>query len=372
MRQIKVLQMIDSLHAGGAEMVAVNLANELSKNEQVVSYLVSSRVGGMLVQRISPGVRHFVLNKKRATDVRALWRLYRFIKKERIDIVHAHSTSFYFPVLLKRFCRFKLVWHDHYGKQVNLENGKRDNPIKTFAPYFDFSFAVNKHLLETDQRFFGIPENKIMFLPNFSNVDKGLDNTNSSPTELKGNRWERVVCLANFRPQKDHLNLLRAFQLVHTLKPTSYLYLVGKGSGDACEREVLEAIDALGISSHVKWLGGLAYPAEILSRCGIGVLSSESEGLPLAIIEYGLSGLAVVATAVGEVPGMLTDGKNALLVPPKNAEALAAALLTVLNNKSKAAELQQNLATLIADKYSAGAVMKQVLDVYYKLLKRDA
>jgi glycosyltransferase involved in cell wall biosynthesis len=282
MKQIKVLQLIDSLQAGGAEMVAVNLANELSKNNQVVSYLASSREGGMLQQRILPAVHFFALNKKNARDVKALYRLYRFIKKEKIELVHAHSTSFYFPVLLKRFCGFKLVWHDHYGIQIDMQKGKRHYPVKPFTRYFDFSFAVTRHLVETDKKFFSIPAEKILFLPNFSNVEMQPGNTHTTP-EFMGNRWERVVCLANLRPQKDHLNLLKAFQLVLTLRPTSYLYLVGMGGGDNYEREVLEAIEHLRIGSHVKWLGGQTYPAEILNHCSIGVLSSESEGMRLPL-----------------------------------------------------------------------------------------
>jgi glycosyltransferase involved in cell wall biosynthesis len=80
----------------------------------------------------------------------------------------------------------------------------------------------------------------------------------------------------------------------------------------------------------------------------------------------------VVATAVGEIPEMLTHEVNALLVPPKNAEGLAAALLTLLNNQSKAAELRQKLADLVTIHYSHKPVMEQVMRVYNKLLKKDA
>ncbi len=371
MKQIKVVQIIDSLDPGGAEMMAVNLANELAKKEEFISYLIASRNGGLLEERIHSNVKKLILHKTGSKDVKALRRLYRFLKSEEIDIVHSHSTSFYFPVLLKPFCNFKLVWHDHLGTKIDMENGKRNYPIKGFTKFFDFSFAVNRQLLETNTRFFKIPESKISYLPNFSNADKP-ETWIDEPYKLKGEKKDRLVCLANLRLQKDHLNLLSAFRLVLSERPDTYLYLVGIGGNDDYQMQVLHSIEANGLQENVTWLGKQIYPAEILGKCGMGVLSSESEGFPLALIEYGLSGLAVAATSVGEIPGMVTDGIHALLVPSKNAEALAKAMLTLLNNHGAAIQMGEELQQLVKMKYSADAVMQQVVYTYKNLGIKDA
>lgn len=366
MREIRVAQVIDSLNPGGAEMVAVNLANELAKMEGFVSYLIVSRKAGILEKRVHPNICCVILHKKSSKDLQAVWRLYRLLSKQKIDIVHAHSSSFYLPAFLKKFCRFKLVWHDHYGKKVDTVAGARDYPVKPFVRFFDFVFAVNKQLLATDMQFFKIPESKICYLPNFSVSEEPAGET----LVLKGKKESRIVCLANLRPQKDHLNLLEAFRKVLAARPETYLYLLGGGNKDEYERVVLNYISENGLNEKVIWLGSQTYPAKILQQCSIGVLSSESEGLPLAIIEYGLTSLPVVSTAVGEVPAMLSDGEHALLVPPKNPHALANAMLAILDKRSHTLGLSANLEKLINNQYSSKAVMTQVIDRYKNILTK--
>lgn len=363
MRVIRVAQIIDSLSPGGAEMVAVNIANELAGMEGFVSYLIVSRKGGILEKRVHKNVPCIILHKKSSKDVVALWRLYKLLAKEKIDIVHAHSSSFYFPVIIKKFSHFKLVWHDHYGKNIDLVTGKREYPVKFFAKWFDYVFVVNKQLLETDIKFFKIQEDKICYLPNFSVAEAPVNN--EPAIFLKGDKKSRIICLANLRAQKDHLNLLNAFKLVLLGRPDAHLYLVGGGKADEYEHRVTDFISANNLGEKVIWLGTQTYPTLLLRQCSVGVLSSESEGLPLAIIEYGLSGLAVVCTSVGEVPHMLSDKNEVLLVPAKNAGALAHGLLKVLDNNDYRLELAQNLSQLIEKKYSSAAIM-DILVYHYK------
>lgn len=370
LRPIKVVQLIDNLNPGGAEMVAVNLANELSTRPGYVSYLVSSRQGGLLEKRIRSGVQFFILNKKSSRDLQAFRRFRRFLVKENIDIVHAHSTSFYFPAILKPFGRFKLVWHDHYGKALDYKTGKRSYPVKPFARFFDYCFAVNQQLVETDRRFFGIDANRISYLPNFSTSDKPIPGEMVETPVLQGNKEDRLVCLANFRAQKDHLNLLNAVKIIRERRPERpfWVYLVGIGFEDDYQELVLRSIRNLGLSDQVSWLGKLQYPSLVLEQCRMGVLSSASEGLPLAVIEYGLAGLQVVCTRVGQVPEMLSHGENALLVPPKDAQALANALILLLEQPAEGQKMAENLTKLIENTYSAKAVVATICQSYQKLL----
>src|SRR5438876_11120160 len=73
--------------------------------------------------------------------------------------------------------------------------------------------------------------------------------------------------------------------------------------------------------------------------CDVGVLSSRSEGMPLALLEYGMNGLPSVATRVGQCAEMLDDGRAGLLVPPAAPEPLAKAILALLQSPEQRAEL---------------------------------
>jgi hypothetical protein len=91
---MKVLQLIDSLEAGGAERVAVNYANGLLDIVDA-SYLCATRAEGLLKGELNKDVGYLFLNKKTTLDSKAIKLLYQFIKDEKIQIVHAHGSSFF-------------------------------------------------------------------------------------------------------------------------------------------------------------------------------------------------------------------------------------------------------------------------------------
>ena len=91
---MRILQLIDSLRPGGAEKMAVNIANALLPHVEG-SYLCCTRKEGMLKDEIKPEVGYLFLNKKSRLDPKAILRLRKYIIDNKIDIVHAHSTSFF-------------------------------------------------------------------------------------------------------------------------------------------------------------------------------------------------------------------------------------------------------------------------------------
>ena len=106
---MKVLQIIDSLHPGGAEKMAVNLFNGLNNNKDVESFLCVTREEGLLKDEIVDFSKYLFLNRKKLLDFRALRSLHLFIKSNKINVVHAHSTSYFFAFLLKFFLNKKIV-----------------------------------------------------------------------------------------------------------------------------------------------------------------------------------------------------------------------------------------------------------------------
>ena len=112
---MRIVQIIDSLEAGGAERMSVIYANGLSK-KIAFSGLIATRKEGLLLGQIDKSVNYLFLNKKRKIDFQAVFRLRAYIKKNKINFIHAHSSSFFIAVLVKlTFPKVKIIWHDHYG-----------------------------------------------------------------------------------------------------------------------------------------------------------------------------------------------------------------------------------------------------------------
>ncbi len=119
---MRIIQLIDSLEAGGAERMAVNYANSLVDKIEF-SGLVATRKEGALLKEINPKVAYFFLNRKKKVDLQALLKLKRFVKFHKVTHIHAHSSSFFLAFLLKAILpSLKIIWHDHYGNNEYLDS----------------------------------------------------------------------------------------------------------------------------------------------------------------------------------------------------------------------------------------------------------
>ena len=141
---------------------------------------------------------------------------------------------------------------------------------------------------------------RLVRVPNFSVLDSG----DTPAADLPGKAGSRVVCVANLRPAKDQVTVVRAMAAVARTHPQAHLLLVGSDLGAYADL-VRSEIARLDVGASVTLLGVRTDVAAVLAGSDIGVLGSVEEGTPLAVLEYGLSELAVVATAVGEVAEVL-------------------------------------------------------------------
>ena len=343
-----VLQIVDSLNAGGLERVAVNIANHLP-TDRYRSHLCATRAGGPLAEIIAPHVQQLYLNRTGRFDFQAVRRLKNYVREHNIQILHAHGTS----VFLASRVPAKLIWHDHFGRYATE---KRPAWLYRLATRRVAGvIAVNEQLAEWSRRRLKIPAERVWYVPNFVSEPPAQ----VPAVELPGKAGARIVCVANLRPEKDHLNLLAAIRNV----PDAHLILVGRADNP----EYLQRVQAAMPNGSVTWLGPRSDVASILRACDVGVLSSASEGLPLALIEYGMNGLPVVATRVGQCAEVLDEGRAGVLVPPGSSGALAQALNELLRAPTRRAELGQTLRERVRRLYSAGEVMQKICAIYSKV-----
>lgn len=177
-----------------------------------------------------------------------------------------------------------------------------------------------------------------------------------------------MVCVANFRPQKDHLGLIEAMSRL----PAGQLLLVGAGDDSSTRPAVERAIRARGLEARAHILGRRPDVPSVLAAADIGVLASRSEGLPLALLEYGQAGLATVATDVGQCREVLADGDAGLLVPPGDPHALAEALGRLIDDPAARRQLGASFAARLAEHYSPDAAIDRLEAIYRSVLGATA
>jgi glycosyltransferase involved in cell wall biosynthesis len=145
-----------------------------------------------------------------------------------------------------------------------------------------------------------------------------------------------AAIVARLVPIKNHAVFLRAAKLVCGSLPAARFLIVGDGP----ERRGLEALtEQLGLKGRVIFLGFRDDLPRIYADCDATVLSSDNEGMPVALIESLAAATPAVATDVGETREVIRDGESGFVVPPSDPEALAAALLELLRSPERAKQM---------------------------------
>lgn len=356
---MKVLQLIDTLETGGAERIAVNFANALVDKVDA-SFLCTTRREGTLKSNIKAEVGYLFLNRKSTFDIKAIRRLNTFVKQEHITIIHAHATSFFIATIIRILNpKLKLIWHDHYGESEFL-NQRPKAILKLCSRFFNHLFCVNSKL--KDWATAELKTTSISYLPNYAVLD-----SQRQTTLIKGANHKRIICLANLRPQKDHVTLLKAFKAVLIKYPDWTLHLVGKDFQDDYSNTIKTFITSEELKKSVFIYDSCSDVSSVLKQSSIGVLSSKSEGLPLAILEYGLAALPVIATDVGDCSLVISNEKYGKLIPSKAVSELKNAIEYYISNPETAKLAGKHLKLKVENDFSKQAAIKNLIAIYKSL-----
>lgn len=352
---MRVLQIIDSLESGGAERMAVNYSNALAK-EIEFSGLVVTRKEGPLLYQVNKEVSYLFLNKKSIFDLKSLYKLRKFVIEKNVEVVHTHSTSFFTAFLLKLiYPSIKLIWHDHYGDSEFLSKRPLLS-LRMILPFFNGIIAVNQQLkIWAEQK---IHFKNVIYLPNFPTEENAI----SEQTILQGIKGKRIVSLANLRVQKNHFLLLKVAKKVKISHPEWTFHLVGKDFEDDYSKKIKALILDYNLENTVFIYGSRQDIKNILEQSTISILTSQSEGLPVALLEYGLQKKAVVVTNVGEIPLLIKDGINGFMVETDNAQLFYDSVVKLIENDTLRSDFGKALHETIINNYSETTVLHQYLD----------
>jgi glycosyltransferase involved in cell wall biosynthesis len=360
------MHLVDSLAVGGTERVAVNLVNALPR-DRFAAHLCTTRLEGPLSSCVAADVGRLRLDRKRLVEPRALARLAAYIRQHEIRILHAHSTTLFQASLASMLPPYPaVVWHDHFGF-YGLGTDRPAWLYRLAASRAQAVIAVTPALADWSRKRLKLASDRVHYVPNCV----ALSVPTATP-ELPGTPGARIVCVANFRPQKDHLTLLEAMAIVARTHPAAHLLLVGSRVDDACAAAVDAGIARLRLGPRVTLLGERHDVSGVLAGCDVGVLSSAAEGLPLALLEYGAAGLASVATRVGQCAEVLDDGRAGRLVPPRSPAALAGVICELLRNADQRQTLGAAFRRRVQEAYSMAVVMRAICRIYEGMLGRSS
>lgn len=370
-----VLFIIDSFEQGGSERQALQLLRQLHESGRCRVHLACLQGRGSLraeAEQLGIGEIHeYALTSFYDLNfVKQLRRLRRFIKENRIDVVHTHC--FYTNI-------FGMAGAFLAGVPARITSkGETDGfrtPMQKRAERVAFRLAhrvianclvVQNHLIRE-----GVSPARIV--QHYNGLD--LDRLRVSP------RLQRDQALAAFglpsdrrfvsivanlhNPVKDHPMFLRAAARVGKEVPDAAFVIAGEGDLMPGLRSLAAQ---LRIERDVFFVGRCENVGQLLFASDIGVLSSKAEGFANAILEYLAAGLPVVATDVGGVREAVVEGETGHVVASGDDEKMAAGIIRLLNDPARARAMGRLGRTRVAAKFSCDRHLQNTLELYDELL----
>ena len=359
-KEIRVIQLIDSLEPGGAERMAVTIANGLA-NEVTFSGLVATRLEGGLKNTLAKKVEYTFLNKMKAVDFSALFCLRDFVKKNNVNTIHAHGSSYFFAVLLKlTMPSIQIFWHDHFGNRVKFSESFF--LLRFLSVFFSGVFTVNEALKDWAQKKLWVKD--VEFLSNFT-----LESEDEIPvTILKGTPNKRIVFLANLHHPKNHILALSSFLASKIDREGWTLHLIGKDKQDDYSQELKNFIHQNNLQEAVFIYGSCNDVKSILGQAKVGILVSSYEGFPVTLLEYAMAELIVISTDVGYCNTIIQNNKTGYLIPSDSDELLTETFIKLSNESHENDTLAKNLNTFVKNNYAPEKVIQKIMESYQKYL----
>ncbi len=383
-RPIRVVRVIARLNVGGPA-IHVSLLSERLGPPEWSTLLVAGRVpaseGDMSYVAAEHGVTpHYLPAMSREVspldDLKAVWQLYRLLRRERPDVVHTHTAKAGFiGRVAARLARVPVIVHTFHGHVLRGYFGPRKEALyrwleRRCARFTDAVLAVSAQV-RADLLELGITTPEKLRV-----VELGLELGRFAATPRSGGALRAELGLAadtpllgtcgRLVPIKNQALFLEAAAALRATWPTAHFVLIGDGE---LRGELAAQVAALGLGDAVTILGWRQDTAPLLADLDLFVLTSDNEGTPVTILEACAAGTPVVSTAVGGVGDILTDGATGWLVPPRDAAALTAALEAALSDREEARRRAAAAQAAVLQRFDIGRLAEDLKALYKGLLK---
>lgn len=354
-------QLVYSLGFGGLERMVLDLARGLDRSRYHPIVIAVTSHLPRAPEFAAAGIPVHVV-PQRGLDVSLPWRLAAFCRAERVGLLHAHNFGRYFyggPAA--RLAGIPSLYTEHSTTRPDeralwLTQRRWSDWATTVVA--DASY-VRTHLIARH----GLPPERVIVIPNGVDTARLANRTGRASMRAEWDVPQSAVVIGTagrLVPVKNHALLLDAFRALRRRAPEAYLVIAGDGPlRDALSQRV----EALHLADSVRLLGHCDDIAAFLAGLDLFCLSSDSEGLPLAVIEAMAAGLPIVATAVGGVPE-LVDERVGRLAPPGDATRLAEALGELVANPHRRVELGAQAAAIAQRDYSLQVMVRRYQAVY--------
>jgi glycosyltransferase involved in cell wall biosynthesis len=362
-KKVWVLEVIDSLYAGGAESLLKNFLIEAKKYNDFEIEVCTLYSRNIFEEELADnGIRVHNLNLSFKYNPIGIFKILNVIRRGNYDIIHVHLfPADIFVAISSLFLprRIKFIFSEH-------SNYNRRRSIKFFKVIDGFTYSrygkivcISKQVREALIKWCPEIAHKIIIIKNAIPITKKFNS--------EENKIYDVIFVGRLERVKGVDILLKAIQI---LKEKHYrnlrVAIVGDGS-------LMESLKKLAlryrINENIDFLGVRKDVLKLMRKSLIFVLPSMWEGFGLVLLEAMSVGTPVVATKVGGIPEIIEDNKDGILLEPENPEELAKAILRLLSDVNLRSLISSNAYKKVKEEYSIEKYTKTLLSLYKELTK---
>jgi glycosyltransferase involved in cell wall biosynthesis len=368
-QKITVLFIIKPERGAGAEMVLVEAARRLDANRfRVICGLLTPDTEQIIPPQLAsvdfrmPGLNGWVW-------LRFFFQLCWVIYRQHVDLIHVNSyVPGNYTRLAAALMQVPLVI-DHWHGFTRF-NRKRRFICRFLARFSDLSLAVSQGVKDYLVSEIGLDPDKIRVVPNGVDI-AAIDAARPGPEVRRELGLPQEAPVIGLVGRLDHWGKghKELFDAVASLKERYPIRALIVGGGRR-EDEIKQLAADLGLAEQVHFLGSRRDVPDLLRAMDIFVLPSYSEGVSLALLEAMAAGLPVIASVVGGLPEVVRHGENGLLIPPRDVDALAAALERLLADPEYAQHLGETARREAREKFSLERLGREVNEIYGEVVEK--
>jgi glycosyltransferase involved in cell wall biosynthesis len=369
-RSSDVVHVVLSLDCGGLERVVLALVAQGIERGQRVGVVCLERAGTLANQVEAHGGWVACVDKKPGIQLKTIGALRRVFSESRAEIIHTHQIAALFYTGLANFqSGGARVVHTEHGK--HYESRAQTRQLGRCAAWFaDRFFCVSKDIAESVLSHRIAPANKVAVVPNGIDTASLSKRDDAAISALRNSLGippsARVVgTIGRLNEVKCQDLLLRAFNHMRARVPDAHLVIVGDGPlMHALQSQAIE----LGLQGACHLVGYQTEPEKYLHLMDVFALTSRSEGMPLVILEAWAAGVPVVASRVGGLPELISDGNNGLLFSPGDDLALSAALESLLSQPECLRRMGEEGRHVVQSQFDVSRMADRYASRYQELL----
>ena len=339
-KMLRVAMMLDSDGPGGAEMMVFRLSEELrERGHTVIPVLPRDGVGWLGDLFRSAGCSSETFWLKRSIDPTAVGRLMQLFRRHQIDVVHSHEfTMGVYGAAATRLLSIPHVMTLH-GSLTIANALRRRVALRWAMRRSTHAVAVSNATQLQFARELGVRESA------FTVIHNGVPLTTGCAEQVRrefGCTDSDIVILAvgNLDSRKNHRMLLEALvRIQHDGIAVPWKAIIAGGRGGDQHSQLLEYVRSQHLEDRVHIVTERNDITDLQALADIFVMPSLWEGLPMALLEAMVAGNAIVSSATAGIPEAIVNGREGILVPPGDLDALASGLRTLLTDPVRRREL---------------------------------